>query len=338
MVVAGADVARGAILAHLLYTHLLMEPFAVSTLRNLPSHHVLSQLLRPHFFNTIAINDLARDVFLSRGGFFDMTGALARSGTFELLYRGYSGRGTGGYEGEPLQFYQRALPYDLAQRDVAELSHYHYRDDAVLVWNLIEAYVGRVLKACYPTAASLTQDAPVQRWKSDLVSPKYGGIQGLLPPSRAEAIEGKLTQVEDLVAIVTNVIFTATAQHSAVNFGQGDYFVTAGNAPFALYQPFTDMQRAHGERVYTPVARLPSRTRTVLQIVLSRVLSMPPPMSSDSLLTMKNPFADGPAQTAFHDFQQRLAEAEQEILQRNRQRAQPYTYLLPSRIAQSVAI
>jgi Lipoxygenase len=335
--VSSADIAYQGIVSHLLNTHLIVETFGVCTHRQFSPNHIIFQLLVPHFFNTLAINEMARGIFLGHNGFFDETGALGYTGSNELLRRAYSGTGEN-YEGEPHLFYKTAFPVDVENRGVADLPGYHYREDGLLIWDAIQTYVTDILKLRYPSAADLLSDGELQAWKQELVSPDHGRLQGLLPPEKADQITGPLTELEDLAAILTNIIFTATAQHSAVNFGQYEYAGWVPNMPFALYQPLTDLSNQH-EPTLDLTARLPNRVQTIKQMVLVKALSMPVPDSSPSLLTMQNPFQDAAAQKVFQVFQgDRLPQIEQKITERNAALEQPYVRLLPSKIAQSIAI
>ncbi len=337
LAVASTDIAYQGIISHLLNTHLIVETFAVSTFRQFSPQHIIYQLLQPHFFNTFAINEMARGIFLGHDGFFDVTGALGYTGSNELLKRAYEGVGKN-YQGQPHLFYRTALPADLATRDVANLPGYHYRDDALVIWNAIETYVTDILRLRYKSSADLSNDAELQAWKQELVSPDYGRVQGLLPPEKSDQITGPLTELEDLIAILTNLIFTASAQHSAVNFGQYEYAGWVPNMPFATYQPYTDLLHQK-QTLIDLLARLPNRLQTIKQMVLVKALSMPAPHSSPSLLTMANPFQDQAARKVFHDFQSvQLQKIEQEMMERNSSVAYPYIRLLPSNIAQSIAI
>lgn len=335
--VSSADIAYQGIVSHLLNTHLIVETFGVSTYRQLSPSHIIFQMLQPHFFNTFAINEMARGIFLGHNGFFDVTGALGFTGSNELLRRAYNGTGKQ-YEGKPHLFYRTALPLDLATRGVANLPGYYYRDDALQIWEAIESYVTEILKLRYQSSADLAADGELQAWKQELVSPDHGRLQGLLPPEKSAQITGSLTELEDLAAILTNVIFTATAQHSAVNFGQYEYAGWVPNMPFALYQPFTDVSNQQQPTVALQ-ARLPNRVQTIKQMILVKALSLPTPHSSPSLLTMNNPFKDADAKKVFQTFQNvRLRQIEQYITARNASVEQPYIRLLPSNIAQSIAI
>jgi Lipoxygenase len=326
--VSSAEIAYQGIVSHLLNTHLIVETFGVATHRQFSESHIVFQLLRPHFFNTFAINEMARGIFLGHDGFFDVTGALGYTGSNDLLKRAY----------ESYEFYKTALRTDLETRSVENLPGYYYRDDALLVWDAIQTYVTNILNLRYKTSADLIADSELQAWKQELVSPDYGRIKGLLPPEKSAQIAGPLTELEDLIAIITNVIFTASAQHSAVNFGQYEYAGWVPNMPFAIYHPFTNVSPKQDPDLDLS-GRLPNRVQSIKQMILVKALSMPVPESSPSLLTMENPFEDAAARRVFEVFQgEHLAKIEQKIAERNASAANPYVRLLPSKIAQSIAI
>ncbi|MFN6469804.1 MAG: lipoxygenase family protein [Nostoc sp. SerVER01] len=336
LAVVSADLAYHEMLSHLLNTHLIIEPFAVSTNRKLSPQHILYQLLKPHFFNTLPINDMARNIFLGRGRLFDKTASLGYVGSNEILNRGYNGINYS-YEqtenqAQGLNFYQLALPYNLVARQVDELPNYYYRDDALLIWDAIKNYVDDVLRSHYKNDAEIIGDHQLQNWKDELLN--NGNIKGLLTPDKCN----QLNTLDDLIEIATNIIFTATAQHSAVNFGQYDYAAWIPNNPFAVYKPFLDLFEPESENKVTLAQRLPKRFQSIVQIVLVKLLTIAPPYSSKSLLTLTNPFSEPMAKQAFNKFQTSLQEIETKISIRNASVSQPYTYLLPSRIAQSIAI
>lgn len=343
IIVSAIDAAYQGIVSHLSETHLIIEICAVSTYRIFSPDHILYQLLKPHFFNTIVMNFMARILFLGRGGFFDATGALGYTGSNELLNRAYTGKGLNtDYQGEPWEFYKKALPYDLKARDVYDLPGYYYRDDALLGWNAIKEYVSNILKTHYKDADSLENDGQLQAWKNELISPQTGNIKGLLPPEKSEQLTGELNNLDDLIEILTTIIFTATTQHAAVNFSQYDNLAWIPSMAFAIYKPLSYLLKSGNKQYLDVVQLLPNRMETLKQIVLMRTLTLAPPYTSKSLLTLKNPFKDKLDKQAFKDFQKRLREIEQQISDRNatlvKSGEKPYTYLLPSRTPQSIAI
>jgi hypothetical protein len=343
LAVSATDAAHQGIVTHLLETHLVAEIFAVSTYRTLSPQHILYQILKPHFFNTLAINTMARNAFLGRSGFFDSTGSLGYTSSNELLSRGYYGDGINiCYQGKAWEFYKTALPYNLKQRDVYNLPNYYYRDDALLIWNSIKEYVTNVLKIQYQDAESLEKDVELQSWKNELIAFEGGNIKGLLPPQKSEQLTGKLNNLDDLVEIVTNIIFTATALHAAVNFSQYEYAAWILNMPFATYQSF-EYRLLHDKKHQPELLKyLPNRIQAIKQIILVKTLTLGPPYTSKSLLTLKNPFKTELEKQAFKNFQKSLKDIENQIKARNtslvKSGQKPYIYLLPSRIPQSIAI
>jgi hypothetical protein len=340
-VVAASDTAYHGIVSHLIETHLVSEMFAVSTFRTLPADHILYQMLKPHFFNTIAINFMARSTavgFLGKGHLFDAAGALGYSGSNELMSRAYYGKGLlTDYQGSPWNFSQAALPQQLAERGVEHLPNYFYRADAQKVWDVIHAYVEKVLQAHYGNSDRLQSDHDLQRWLQDLTSPEGAQVQGLTGVET-----NSVDTVEALIGIVTTVIFTASAQHAAVNFGHYDYAGWVPNMPFALYKPL-DQLFEDNPAPLDLVQWLPNRTQSLKQITLMKTLSLLPPYTSASLLTLPNPYPPNSAShPEFAEFQKQLKELDTEIDERNRKLIAdgkvPYEYLRPSRIPQSVAI
>ncbi|MDJ0845567.1 MAG: lipoxygenase family protein [Crocosphaera sp.] len=348
LAVSATDIAYQGIIAHLLDTHLVLEVCTVSTYRTLSPDHILYQLLKPHFFNTLAINYMARSTFLGRGGFFDSTGALGYTSSNELLSRAYWGKGLEevgtDYEGEPWEFYKKALPYSLESRGVKDLPNYYYKDDALVMWDATKKYVSDVIKNHYKDNQAVENDEKLQAWKNELISPDAGTIQGLLPPEKAEQLTGKLNNVDDLIDIVTIMIFLATTQHAAVNFGQYDYGAWVANMPFALYKPFSSLYTVNTdeEREKILLKWLPGRQQTIKQIVLVKVLTILPPITSKSLLRLPNPFKQEDDKQLFKDFKKQLKEIESQLKERNKKLKQegktPYVYLQPSHIPQSIAI
>lgn len=70
---------------HLLMTHLIMEPFAVSLYRNLPRVHPVFKLLVPHLRYTMAINTIGRKTLIGSGGLADKGLAIGKGGHIQLI-------------------------------------------------------------------------------------------------------------------------------------------------------------------------------------------------------------------------------------------------------------
>lgn len=199
------------------------------------------------------------------------------------------------------------------------------------------------LKGHYPDPQSLEQDQELQAWKNELISPEAGDLKGLLPTEHSEQLTGNLNSLDCLIEIVTTIIFTATTQHAAVNFPQYNNVGWIPSMAFAIYQPLSYLVKSGDDtQELDLVSLLPNRWETLKQIVLVRTLSLAPPYTSKSLLTLENPFQNELDKNVFGEFQKRLCEMERKISDRNsalvKSGQKPYTYLLPSRIPQSIAI
>ena len=116
-----AEVTQHEMVSHLGRTHLLIEPFTITTARQLAKIHPLSVLLKPHFRFTLAINKASKYLLVNKGGFVDRLFA----GTLSIAR-----------QSRPENFYDLAAPTELKSRVVDDLDllpEYPYRDDAFLI-------------------------------------------------------------------------------------------------------------------------------------------------------------------------------------------------------------
>ena len=82
----------------------------------------------------------------------------------------------------------------------------------------------------------------------------------------------KLDSEESLVEFLTTVLWTASAQHSAVNFGQFDYYSFVPNRPFTMR---LGMPEDLSKVTYDYILKaLPSEDQAVQSISTAKVLSL----------------------------------------------------------------
>ncbi len=249
-----SDVTHHALVAHLCYTHLAMEAFAIATPRQLPVNHPLYRLIRPHFRFLLAINTRGNAILLGEGAAIDNMMAPTRPAAFGIMSKAYRQRPFGDY----------ALPRDIERRGLVGLPEFPYRDDAQLLWDAISRYASAYLHRYYPHDQAIQQDAYLQNWAAELGMPlssrskdEFADTPNWLPkevmaevgmsltadlpdyprvPAFPNAANpGKITTVAQLIDVATQLIFTCSAQHAAVNFSQFDYFGYVPNAPMAAY-------------------------------------------------------------------------------------------------------
>lgn len=315
-------------ISHLARTHLVLEPFVLATANELAPNHPLSVLLKPHFQFTLAINELAREQLISKGGYADTLLAGTLEASISVIKAAIK---------EYLEnFTEFAVPNELTRRGVGEtdvdgeggnfLPDYPYRDDALLLWNAIKAYVSDYLNLYYTSSAKILGDTELKDWVKKLISPEGGNVTGLVP-------NGELTTLEQLVEIVTQLIFVSGPQHGAVNYPQYDYMAFVPNIPLATYgnPPSRDVEINEE----TILNILPPQKLAAKQLELMRTLSVFRP---NRLGYPEREFVDVRAQEVLNTFQARLQQIEQEISVRNETRLEPYLFLLPSNVPNSLSI
>jgi arachidonate 15-lipoxygenase len=324
-----ADGNHHELSSHLGHVHLVMEPFAIATSRQLAENHPLSLLLRPHFRFMLRNNNLAHDRLINPDGPVDHVMAGTRVESLEVVKQSM----------QNWRFDAAALPIELADRgmnDTTRLPHYPYRDDALLLWEAIGEYVSDYVGYFYPDDATVQQDSELQAWAKEITAEDGGRIKGLPTP---------IETVEQLISVMTNLLFIVGPQHAAVNFAQYDYMTFALNMPLAAYIP--------------PIARdvpitpqdildfLPNDRATSIQL---RILYLLGAYRYDRLgdykktfkdlykSTVAEVFADTPIPIMIAKFQQQLNLIEQTIDRANADRLIPYPYLKPSLIPNSTSI
>lgn len=307
------------ILSHALRTHFAMEPFVVATMRCLAGPHPVYKLMRRHFRYTLAINEGARKTLLASGGVFDefiATGGPDK-GHVALLKRAWS----------TWTLRDTHLPTDLARRgvdDPAVLPYYPYRDDALPLWHAMAAYVRETLGVFYESDRDLVDDVEMQRWWNELTT--LG-----VPVERLPVRE--LTRVEDLAEILTTVMFTVSAVHSAVNNLQFEYYGFVPNAPLATHRP---PPTAKGEFTERDVqAMMPSLKQSMRQIAIGRALAT---FGRDEEFLLHRDgwyrqfFREPEARLALVHFTERLKAQRDQVVAANLTRAVPYDALLADRV------
>jgi arachidonate 15-lipoxygenase len=227
-VVQVAECNYHELFVHLARTHLVMEAFAVATHRCLAAAHPVNILLVPHCLGTLFINNAAAKSLISPGSPIDhFFGAP--------IERSQQAAGT---DRLGFDFYANMLPNDLAARRVdnpAYLPDYPYRDDALLVWAAIHVWVEEYVGVYYAKDSDVTDDSELAEWNASLIAD--GKIKGFTPiASRAQ-----------LTDVLTMAIFTATAQHSAVNFPQKPLMTYVPAITGAGWQDAPASQSGHSE-------------------------------------------------------------------------------------------
>ena len=187
-------------------------------MRNLPDSHPVNRLLHPHFHYTIAINKHARSALVKKGGIFDRVFSIGGEGRIELFRRvtkSYSVNSTN-------------IKKNVEERDVAELPGYHYRDDAMKIFEALEEYVTNVLGTFYEGDEDVESDEEIQAWAKDLHT---NGFPGYFGGEQGHDFPENIATKDELIEICTVIIFTGSAHHAATNYGQSAIYGFVPNAP-----------------------------------------------------------------------------------------------------------
>jgi arachidonate 15-lipoxygenase len=303
-------------ITHLGLTHLLIDPINVATLRQLPEQHPINRLLVPHFEGTIPINALAVKKLLPTNGAVEQQLSATIESAYETLRRVRRG----------YDFLENTLPRSIARRGVdasGALKSYAYRDDGLLIWDSIASWVSDYVDIYYKNDGDIAADSELQAWGSECY--ENGKVQGF-------GDQGQIRSKDVLKEILTMIIFTASAQHAAVNFPQTEAALVSAN-PLAGY---ADAPKSKSLTEKDFAAFMPPIDRALKQVhTLSLLGSVHYTILGGYPL---GTFLDLHVDAKLLEFRAKLLFVEGKILHRNSKRRVPYTHLLPTRIPNSINI
>ncbi len=323
-VVQIADGNYHELISHLGATHLLIEPIVGATHRRLYKKHPLYILLKPHFEGTVFINWAAQKVLIAPGGIVDQLLAATIQSDREFAANTLKN----------LSFNDHMLPKNLQTRGVlSSRLDYPYRDDAEDLWDAIKTWVTDYLSIYYRNNGDVRADFELQSWALEIVSENGGRVHGF-----GEDVDGHINTLAYLIDAATMIIFTASAQHAAVNFPQNDIMSFAPAMPLAGYTPAPRSIRK--KTVKDWMKMLPALKTAELQLTTGALLG-------GIYYTRlgeygKRYFDDKRVEPHLAEFQAELEEIETDIKQRNQEAlsegVEAYHYLRPSEIPQSINI
>ncbi len=302
---------------HLAQTHLAVGIALVASFNNLSRHHPLAVLLAPHSEYTLAINDSAKKSLIARGGIVDQVLGCSIDATVAAVKAGVD-----------MFVLPEASPRrQLEARGLTDrraLPEIPYRDDALPIWDAIHDFVASYLSLYYHDDAEVEGDWEVKAWFAEMASQDGGRLNGLRQP----------TTMDELAEWVAAIIFTATAQHSVVNFGQCPFMSYPNNMPGAAWAhppgPETPDTMESWARLLPPwdAALLTADTVFQLSSVRENILGQYP-------ITH---FWHLEARDLVSELKRQLAEIEEDTLERDAERLLTFPFLLPSLIPNSIHI
>ncbi|XP_055757106.1 polyunsaturated fatty acid 5-lipoxygenase-like isoform X2 [Salvelinus fontinalis] len=307
------------LLSHLLRTHLVVEVFCVSTLRQLPAVHPVYKLLAPHLRYTLEINCRGRTQLLSADGIFKRVVSTGGEGLLILAQNEYK-----------VLTYRSLQPYqDFQQRGASKLRNYFYREYSLMLWDAIHSFVSGMVSLYYHYDSDVVEDTELQAWIKDIAE------EGFVDVPRF-GLARELHNKTELITLLSVAIFTSSVQHAATNNGQFDWCAWVPNTPCTMrHPPPTDKDAVTMEMI---MDTLPDVSQTCLEMAITWHLGRPQPDAIPLGQYREQYFTESQAQEVIGKFRQELKEIEEHILTQNEGLELPYLFLLPSRIENSITI
>ncbi|XP_078313312.1 allene oxide synthase-lipoxygenase protein-like [Crassostrea virginica] len=314
-------------ITHLGNTHLIMEGFCIAANRCLSPTHPMFKLLAPHFLFIIAINNHALNVLVSPGGWIDKTLAIGSTGVLELAKKGVRTWRMDCEGNYPEWIKSRGL----FSKDGSILPTFYQRDDSLTLYEAIRNYVTKYVNLYYDSSDKLLNDEEIQNFGREVSTPKPEGGCGVLG---VPFENGKFSCPDQLILVLTSVIFTSSVVHAAANFAQYDAYGFPPNYPFKLNgaPPKTTNPLKEGDIL----KYLMDKSTTLDTMTITKILSE---RGTNALGDFEvNYTYDPPAVQIVDNFRKELKEISVKIHERNKTLERKYEYLLPEEIPNSISI
>ncbi|KAK4488776.1 hypothetical protein RD792_004563 [Penstemon davidsonii] len=340
--VCSNDAGVHQLVNHWLKTHACMEPYIIATHRQLSSMHPVYKLLHPHMRYTMEINALARQSLINGGGIIEACFSPGKY-AMEISSAAYK---------SSWRFDMEALPADLLRRGVAVedpsvpggvklvIEDYPYAADGLLIWSAIKELVESYVEHYYSEPNSITSDVELQAWWDEI---KNKGHED----KRNEPWWPELKTQDDLSNILATIMWTASGQHAAINFGQYPFGGYPPNRPTLMrklipLEGHPDYEKFLQSPEFTFLTSLPTRLQATKVMAVQDTLSTHSP-DEEYIHQLdhihRSSFNDPQVQKLFENFSVELEEIERIIEQRNKNinlknrtgaGVPPYELLLPS--------
>ena len=314
-----ADTISGALYFHHARTHIVAEPMVISLHRHLAVNHPLSILMRPHFMGTLYINEVGyKTVFAPHGALDWFTGA-SRDSLRSMIVKSV----------QDFRFNESVFRTELSGRGIDDrelLPDFPFRDDGVLVWDAIASWVAEYVELYYPDDATVLADVELQAWLAEVTATDGGGLRGL-------GIAGRIPSRAYLVQMLTQIIFSGSALHAAMNFPVKEEMAFVPNSPFAAYGEPPTRTDGWTEKDWLQV--LPPLGQAQQQFAVAHLLGESRYGSLGRYPA--DTFTDPRVAAPLARFRSNLESIEATIGERNLSRPS-YIHLQPTRIPQSINI
>ncbi|CAI0412782.1 unnamed protein product [Linum tenue] len=203
------------LVSHWLRTHCATEPYIIATNRQLSVMHPIHRLLHPHFRYTMEINSLARESLINAGGIIESTFSPGKY-SLDICSAAYD---------QFWRFDYEALPKDLIRRGMAvedenaphglklTIEDYPFANDGLILWDTIKQWVTDYVTHYYPEPDLVEADPELQAWWTEIRTKGHAD-------KKNEPWWPQLKTSNDLIEILTIIMWVTSGHHASVNFGQ----------------------------------------------------------------------------------------------------------------------
>ncbi|MGH0157540.1 UNVERIFIED_CONTAM: hypothetical protein FKN15_066457 [Acipenser sinensis] len=231
-----------------------------------------------------------------------------------------------------LTFSSLCFPEEIQMRGVdskEELPYYFYRDDGNMVWEATKSFVSDVVNIYYDSDETVKTDVELQAFVKDVHVFGLNGNEDLGFPKT-------IMTRDKLIEYLTVIIFVASSQHAAVNFGQFDWCSWIPNSPPTMRRPPPTEKGV--VTINYIIESLPDRGRSCWH--LGAVWALSQFQENELFLGMYTDehFIEKPVKNAMQQFRKKLDDICSIIKERNKDKKLPYYYFSPDRIPNSVAV
>ncbi|KAK9734451.1 hypothetical protein RND81_04G140700 [Saponaria officinalis] len=226
--VCANDAGVHQLVQHWLRTHATLEPFILAAHRRLSCMHPIYKLVEPHMRYTLHINALARQNLINCDGVIEDCFTPGKY-AMEISAAAY----------KTWRFDVQDLPSDLIQRGIAVpdstqphglrllIKDYPYATDGLLIWDAINKWVRDYVTHYYTDPSLVSEDRELQSWYNEAVKVGHADV--------SDAPWWPILKTpEDLIKILSTLIWLASAQHAALNYGQYPYGGYMPNRPVLM--------------------------------------------------------------------------------------------------------
>lgn len=195
------------------------------------------------------------------------------------------------------------------------IEDYPFAADGLLLWSAIESWVSDYVSIYYSESSAITSDAELQTWWAEI------RLEGHADKKHEPWWPGLRTK-DDLVFILTTMVWITSGYHAAVNFGQFAYSGYIPNRPCLTRRLIPEEHEVeYQELVRNPesffLSTIPNQDQATAMMMIIEALSAHSP--DEEYLGQRRPrwTNDEEALDAFRKFTSKMMDAEKEIDERN---------------------